>query len=156
MNTPVSVVALASVRDTTPTRPAMTATTTENRFGVLIRSDTGRTPARYSRGVRPDHRMQTANTSVTAIASANPVRSTSRPLRTAWWSPRSSPRATAMIALYSGPTTIAPTTRICELVRMPQAPISPAKTSSRKKLGGYSASARILASTSSHTGARSP
>jgi hypothetical protein len=61
-----------------------------------------------------------------------------------------------MIAPYSGPTTIAPTTRICELVKMPHAPISPANTSSVKKLGGYCASAWILASTSSHTGARSP
>jgi hypothetical protein len=100
--------------------------------------------------------MQAANTSVTAIAAANPAVSTSRPRRTAWPSRRSRPSATAMMALYSGPTTIAPTTRICEFVRMPQAPISPANTSSVKKLGGYSASERIRASTSSHTGARSP
>ena len=40
-----------------------------------------------------------------------------------------------MIALYSGPTTIAPTIRICELVRIPHAPISPANTSKAKKLG---------------------
>ena len=45
------------------------------------------------------------------------------------------PSATAMIALYSGPTTIAPTMRICELLRMPTAPISPAITSRMKKLG---------------------
>jgi len=156
MNTPVSAVALASVSDTTPTSPAITATTTENKFGELIRSDTGRTPPRYAVGVCPDARMQAANTSVTAIARANPAVSTSSPRRTAWPSRRSRPSATAMIALYSGPTTIAPTTRICELVKMPQAPISPANTSSVKKLGGYCASARILASTSSHTGARSP
>jgi hypothetical protein len=31
-----------------------------------------------------------------------------------------------MIALYSGPTTMAPTTRICEFVRMPTAAMSPA------------------------------
>jgi len=99
--------------------------------------------------------MHAANTSVAAIASAKPASSTSRPRFTARRSLRSIPRATAMIALYSGPTTIAPTTRICELVRMPQAPISPANTSRAKKLGGYSASARILASTSSHTGASS-
>jgi hypothetical protein len=136
MNTPVSVVALATVSDTTPTRPAMTATTTENRLGVLIRSETGRTPATYSIGVLPDARMQTENSSVTAIASANPTVSTSSPRRTAGRSRLSMPRATAMIALYSGPTTIAPTTRICELVKIPQAPISPAKTSSAKKLGG--------------------
>jgi hypothetical protein len=136
MNTPVSAVALASVSDTTPTRPARTATMTENRFGVLIRSETGRTPARYSPGVSPDPRTQAANTSVTAIAAAKPLVSTSRPRRTACLSRRSIPSATAMIALYSGPTTIAPTTRICELVKMPHAPISPANTSRAKKLGG--------------------
>ncbi len=155
MNTPVSAVALASVRDTTPTRPASTATTTENRFGVLIRSETGLTPARYSLGVLPEARMQAAKTSVTAIASANPIASVTSPLRTARQSRLSRPSATEMIALYSGPTTIAPTTRICELVKMPQAPISPANTSRAKKLGGYCASARIPDSTSSHTGARS-
>ena len=35
-----------------------------------------------------------------------------------------------MIAPYSGPTTIAATMRICELVRMPTAPIRPAMISS--------------------------
>ena len=34
-----------------------------------------------------------------------------------------------MIALYSGPTTMAPTMRICELVKMPTAPMSPAMVS---------------------------
>jgi hypothetical protein len=33
MKTPVSALDLASVRETTPTRPARTATTTENRLG---------------------------------------------------------------------------------------------------------------------------
>jgi hypothetical protein len=135
MNTPVSALDLARVRDTTPTRPAMTATTTENRLGELIRLDTGRTPSRYSFGVSPDQWMHSANTYVTTIARMNPTVSASRPVPTARLCRRSRPRATAMIALYSGPTTIAPTTRICELVRMPEAPISPAKISSRKKLG---------------------
>jgi hypothetical protein len=35
------------------------------------------------------------------------------------------------VALYSGPTTIAPTIRICELVRIPTAAIRPAMISSR-------------------------
>ena len=43
--------------------------------------------------------------------------------------------ATAMIAVYSGPTTMAPTIRICELVRMPTAAIIPAMVSRMKKLG---------------------
>jgi hypothetical protein len=44
MNTPTSAPVRAWVRNTTPAIPASTATTTENRFGELIRSDTGRTP----------------------------------------------------------------------------------------------------------------
>jgi hypothetical protein len=60
-----------------------------------------------------------------------------------------------MIAPYSGPTTIAATMRICELVRMPTAPIRPAMTSRVKKLRGYWPSARILASTMSQTGGTS-
>jgi len=57
-----------------------------------------------------------------------------------------------MIALYSGPTTMAPTIRICELVRMPTAPISPAMASRMQKLGAYTASERILASTTGPPG----
>ena len=65
------------------------------------------------------------------MAAAKPPASASRPsltLRRCRWL---RPRATAMIAVYSGPTTIAATIRIWELVRMPTAPISAAMTSSR-------------------------
>jgi hypothetical protein len=54
---------------------------------------------------------------------------TSRPRMTGSVWRRSRPSATLMIALYSGPTTIAPTMSICELVRIPVAPISPAMAS---------------------------
>jgi len=40
------------------------------------------------------------------------------------------------MAPYSGPTTIAPTIRISELLRIPIAPISPAMTSSEYQLWG--------------------
>ena len=46
MKTPMSAFARAWVSETTPTTPASMATTTENRFGVLIRSETGRKPWR--------------------------------------------------------------------------------------------------------------
>ena len=46
------------------------------------------------------------------------------------------PSATLMIAAYSGPTTMAPTIRIWELVKMPTAAISPAMVSSTNQLGG--------------------
>ena len=51
MNTPISALARASVSDTTPTMPARTATMTENRSGLLMKSETGRTPAEYGSGV---------------------------------------------------------------------------------------------------------
>ena len=44
---------------------------------------------------------------------------------------RVTPNARLRMAPYSGPTTIAPTMRIWELVRIPTAPMSPAMTSSR-------------------------
>ena len=44
--------------------------------------------------------------------------------------------ATLMIAAYSGPTTMAPTTRICEFVKMPTAAMSPAMASRTNQLGG--------------------
>ena len=80
--------------------------------------------------------MATPKSTAAAIAVRNPQSSADSPRRTGppWrWS---MPRATAMIAPYSGPTTMAPTTRICELVRIPTAAMSPAITSRTKKLGG--------------------
>jgi len=65
------------------------------------------------------------------IAAANPSRSASSPVDTARRSLLSRPRATLMIAPYSGPTTMAPTISICEFVRMPVAAMSPANSSSR-------------------------
>src|SRR5215469_1560188 len=156
MNTPTSVPALAKVSDMTPTIPATTATTIEYRFGELIRLETGLAPCRYDSAGLPRPRMHKAKISVTAIASANPATRASSPRRTGAQSRRSTPSATATMALYSGPTTMAPTTRICELVRMPQAAMIPAKESKAKKLGEYAAVSLMLASTTSHTGADSP
>jgi hypothetical protein len=67
MKTPISALARASVSETTPTMPARTATTTENRFGLSIRLETGRTPAEYSLGVCPDQRMTKLKSSVTMM-----------------------------------------------------------------------------------------
>src|SRR3954447_16899470 len=49
MKTPMSALARASVRDTTPTIPASVATTTEKTFGLPIRALTGRSPAERRR-----------------------------------------------------------------------------------------------------------
>ena len=57
MNTPIRALARASVSETTPTIPARTATTIENKFGLSIREETGRTPTKYSFGVCPDQRI---------------------------------------------------------------------------------------------------
>jgi hypothetical protein len=156
MNTPMSALARDSVSDTTPTIPARTATTTEKIFGLLMRAETGLTPCRNSSGALPAARTATPKTRVTRIAAKNPEIRASRPSPTAPRSRLLIPSAAAMIALYSGPTTIAPTMRICELVKMPTAPISPAMASRTKKLGEYTPPARMVASTISHTGAISP
>jgi len=54
MKTPIRALARASVNETTPTIPARTATTIENKFGLSIRLETGRTPSEYNFGVCPD------------------------------------------------------------------------------------------------------
>jgi hypothetical protein len=131
MKTPIRALTLDSVSETTPTSPASTATMTENASGELIRSATGRWPARKRSGVSPENRTARPNSIAATIAAANPLASASRPSLTLPRSRWLRPRATAMIAVYSGPTTIAATIRICELVRMPTAPISAAMISSR-------------------------
>jgi len=135
MNTPISAPARACVRDTTPTIPARIATTTENALGLLMRSETGRTPRRNSSGAWPAARTASPKASVSTMVAPNPAASASSPARTTPRSARLIPSATAMIAPYSGPTTMAPTMRICELVRIPTAPMSPAMASRMKKLG---------------------
>src|ERR1700722_3131757 len=99
--------------------------------------------------------MSSPKIAVATTATANPATRAARPCLIAPRSFLSMPSAVAMIAPYSGPTTIAATMRICELVRMPTAPIRPAMTRRVKKLSGYWPSARILASTMSHTGGTS-
>ena len=131
MKTPIRALTLDSVSETTPTSPASAATMTEKTSGELIRSATGRWPARKRSGVRPEKRISRPKPMAATIAAAKPLVSASRPsltLRRCRWL---MPSATAMIALYSGPTTIAATIRIWELVRMPTAPISAAMISSR-------------------------
>ena len=130
MNTPMSVLALASVSETTPTIPASTATMTENTSGELMKSATGRSPARNGPGVVPDARMISPNTSVAAIVTPKPAPRAASPDVIARRSRLDMPSATAMMAAYSGPTTIAPTIRIDELIRRPTAPINPASMSS--------------------------
>src|SRR5450755_3782624 len=79
MKTPIRAPARASVSETAPTIPASTATITENRLGLLIRSETGRIPAEYSLGVFPDQRIARAKSRVRTMAAQNPASSASRP-----------------------------------------------------------------------------
>ena len=129
MNTPMRALARRSVSDTTPTIPASTATMTEKMLGVLMRSATGRTPSRKADGVLPDARAERPNSRVTTMAARKPQHSASKPSRTSARTRLLRPSATPMIALYSGPTIMAPTIRICELVSRPTAPIRPATAS---------------------------
>jgi cytochrome d ubiquinol oxidase subunit II len=72
MNTPMRTLARAWVSDTTPTMPASTATTTENRFGWSMSWATGRTPSRKAFGVCPDQRIAMPNRTAAATAAVNP------------------------------------------------------------------------------------
>jgi len=72
MNTPISALARASVSETTPTRPARMATMTENAFGELMRSATGRTPCTNAAGTWPAPRTASANRNVATTAARNP------------------------------------------------------------------------------------
>ncbi len=71
---------------------------------------------------------------MTAIV--KPTSSATRPTRIRAWSLLLMPSETLMIAAYSGPTTIAPTTRICEFVKIPTAAMRPAIASKPNQLGG--------------------
>ena len=79
MKTPIRALARASVSETTPTIPARTATTIENKFGLSMRLETGRTPSEYNFGVCPDQRIARAKSRVTIIAAENPASRASRP-----------------------------------------------------------------------------
>ena len=89
MKTPIRALARASVSETTPTIPASTATTTENKFGLSMRLETGRTPSEYAFGVFPDQRIARAKSKVTTMAAENPASRARRPRiigRLARWS----------------------------------------------------------------------
>jgi hypothetical protein len=93
---------------------------------VVDQCETWRTPSKYARGIWQDQRIARPKIGVTMIAAVNPASRAKAPRRTGGLSRLSMPSAMPMMALYSGPTTITPTMRICELVRMPTAPMSPA------------------------------
>ena len=99
--------------------------------------------------------MITASNSAPAMARAKPTANAAALRSIREESRRVTPNARLRMAPYSGPTTIAPTMRIWELVKIPIAPISPAMISSANQLGGKVPSRAILASTSAQTGVNS-
>jgi hypothetical protein len=131
MNTPMIAPARASVSDTIPTMPASTAMTTENRFGAFMRLETGLMPSSKRCGVLPSALMHKPNTKDATIADRKPQNIASSPVLMSDRSCLSIPSATPMMAPYSGPTTMAPTMRICEFASIPVLAISPAMTSNR-------------------------
>src|SRR5262249_42567302 len=109
MNTPMRVLDRASVSETTPTMPASAATMNENQFGVLIRLETGRTPAAYAVDSRSAHRTMSPSTRAPTTAKANPTPRAVALRTTREKSRRVIPNERLRMAPYSGPTTIAPT-----------------------------------------------
>lgn len=131
MKTPRRALVRASASETMPTTPASTATTAEKKLGVLIRFETGLTPSSKALGWSPKPRTSSEKRKVAATASAKPTSRAIRPCRILGREPWSIARATLVMAPYSGPTTMAATMRIWELVMMPTAPMSPATTRKR-------------------------
>ena len=80
--------------------------------------------------------MISASSSASATARVKPVASAAALRSIREESRRVTPNARLRMAPYSVTTTIAPTMRIWELVRIPTAPMSPAMTSSANQLGG--------------------
>ncbi len=155
MKTPIRALARASVNETTPTIPARTATTIENKFGLSMRPETGRTPSEYNFGVCPDQRIDQGEEQGDDHSRGESGEQGEGPRITGRLVRLSMPSATPMIALYSGPTTMAPTIRIWELVRMPTAPIRPAMVEEDVETGWVNGVGADLASTISQTGATS-
>ena len=75
-------------------------------------------------------------TSEAMTAPPNPIRRARRPRPAVRASRRVPARAMLVTAPYSGPTTMAATIRICELIKMPTAAMRPATTSRTYQLGG--------------------
>ncbi len=119
--TPTIIPAFAEVKESSPAMPARKATTNEVASGCQMNEVLGRAASNSSRVNSPRPSITRVNRTVDAIATANPVtsafseRSAGRARRctSATQSPASGPN--------SGPTAMAPTTRIALSSTAPQA-----------------------------------
>jgi hypothetical protein len=114
MNTPTSAPLFAEVRESTPATPASTATTTDQWSGAVMKPVSGRSADSSSTPYQPSHRPISATAAVRPIATAKPATSATAALRAIRRRPWIRATARAARGANSGPSTIAPITRIAE------------------------------------------
>ena len=116
MKTPTSALLRPAVVESTPAAPASTATTSDQWSGRQMKPVSGRGAATVDASNQPTATARSDSRVVTAMARANPRTSRPRARAESRGRPRASPTDRAATALNSGPTTMAPTTRIAESV----------------------------------------
>ncbi len=135
--------------------PAMRATTALKPLGRLMNDVRMRSSKAKTSGTRSMASTTKVRTMVAATAKRKPHASVAaaRPASRRW--PRNNATVSALMGLKSGLTTIAPTMRIGESVRMPTAAITAAITMKTTRLRVSVASERARTSTSSQITASS-
>jgi hypothetical protein len=114
MKTPTSALERPAVSDRTPAAPASSATTNDHRSGVQMKPVSGRGSDTSELSIQPTAAASSASTIVTAIATAKPATSSRIASRSRRGRQSAIPTQAAATGPNSGPTTIAPTTRIAE------------------------------------------
>ncbi len=116
MKTPTMVAERATASASAPAAPASSATMNDHLSGCQMKPVLGRGRVISSRVIRPVQRATSASSATTATANANENSSSRRPRVISPQRASAMPALAAATALYSGPTTIAPTTRTAESV----------------------------------------
>src|SRR4051812_599067 len=116
MKTPTMVAERETARARAPAAPASSATTKDHWSGCQMKPVLGRARVTSSTVTRPAQRANSASSAITAIAKANENSRSRRPRPIIPGRRSAMPALAAATALYSGPTTIAPTTSTAESV----------------------------------------
>ncbi len=128
MSTPMSAPDFAVESDSMPAVPASSATMTENVSGCEMKNVWARLSGPRASGPSENARRASVTTNEAVIAATNPTESAAAARRAIIGRRRTTATHSAASGPNSGPTTIAPTIRIAESVRMPMAARSVAIT----------------------------
>src|ERR1044072_8694945 len=151
ISTPTSAPDLAEVSERTPAAPAKTATMKENSSGSAMNWVSGLSTLLKSASTRPVARQRRGKRKAAVIP-------TGKPIANAVTERRATPRRRSTAATQmpasgpnSGPTTIAPTIRIGEPVKIPTEAIKQARAMKARKVAESSMLSEVRGSTSSQT-----